>query len=135
MIQNDGGKGDYTELTPPMLGIWNTLLKGEADSTWVFTGWESIEAKQKGVELNTFMLKARWCTVYSTYSGGWVEELQVVALPTGPALYLLWPVSVHCRLRSWSPTAGLQDPLRLLAGGRGQGRGPASERGCHPKGP
>ena len=27
MIRNDGGMGDYTESTPPMLGIWNTLLK------------------------------------------------------------------------------------------------------------
>lgn len=27
MIRNDGGKGEYTESTPPMLGIWNTLLK------------------------------------------------------------------------------------------------------------
>lgn len=27
LIQADGGKGDYTESTPPMLGIWNTLLK------------------------------------------------------------------------------------------------------------
>ena len=26
MIQNDGGKGLYEELTPPMLGIWETLL-------------------------------------------------------------------------------------------------------------
>ena len=23
---NDGGKGDYTEVTPPMLGIWDTVL-------------------------------------------------------------------------------------------------------------
>jgi len=27
MIQNDGGKGDYEEQTPPMLGIWDTLLQ------------------------------------------------------------------------------------------------------------
>jgi len=26
MIMNDGGKGDYTEVTPPMLGIWETVL-------------------------------------------------------------------------------------------------------------
>lgn len=26
MIRNDGGKGDYTEVTPPMLGIWETVL-------------------------------------------------------------------------------------------------------------
>lgn len=33
MIKNDGGKGEFLESTPPMLGIWNTLLKGTADAT------------------------------------------------------------------------------------------------------
>lgn len=27
LIRNDGGKGDFLESTPPMLGIWETLLK------------------------------------------------------------------------------------------------------------
>jgi hypothetical protein len=27
MIINDGGKGDFVEANPPMLGIWNTLLE------------------------------------------------------------------------------------------------------------
>eukprot|EP00798_Chlamydomonas_sp_ICE-L_P016730 gene16730-22999_t len=57
MIVNDGGKGEYKESTPAMLGIWNTLLKGEADATWVFMGWEGIEAELKGVKLNTFKLE------------------------------------------------------------------------------
>jgi hypothetical protein len=35
MIRADGGSGDYIETTPPMLGIWNTLLDGSADATWV----------------------------------------------------------------------------------------------------
>ena len=26
MIINDGGQGEYTEVTPPMLGIWDTVL-------------------------------------------------------------------------------------------------------------
>lgn len=30
LIRNDGGKGDFTESTPAMLGIWNTLLKASA---------------------------------------------------------------------------------------------------------
>lgn len=43
------------ESTPPMLGIWNTLLAGgTAKSTWVFMGWEGVEAQRKGVELNAF---------------------------------------------------------------------------------
>lgn len=39
-----------------MLGIWDTLLVGKADATWVFMGWEGIIAQQKGVPLNAFML-------------------------------------------------------------------------------
>ncbi len=39
LIRNDGGKGVFEETVPPMLGIWDTLLKGEADATWVFMGW------------------------------------------------------------------------------------------------
>ncbi|KAK9809928.1 hypothetical protein WJX72_001872 [[Myrmecia] bisecta] len=56
LIKNDGGKGDYQEVTPAKLGIWNTLLAGKADATWIFEAWEGIEAKQKGVELNAFRL-------------------------------------------------------------------------------
>lgn len=39
-----------------MLGLWNTLLQGDADATWVFMGWEGVEAARKGVELNVFKL-------------------------------------------------------------------------------
>ena len=54
MIQADGGKGDFAEATPPMLGIWNTLLAGNADATWVFRQWEGCEAELRGVDLNVF---------------------------------------------------------------------------------
>lgn len=57
LIKNDGGKGEFIEETPAMLGIWQTLLTGNADATWVFLGWEGVEAKIKGVELNTFRLE------------------------------------------------------------------------------
>lgn len=32
-------------------------MQGEADATWVFLGWEGIEASRKGVELNVFKLE------------------------------------------------------------------------------
>lgn len=32
-------------------------LQGEADATWVFMGWEGIEAELKGVKLNVFGLE------------------------------------------------------------------------------
>ena len=54
MIQSDGGAGDFAETTPPMLGIWNTLLAGNADATWVFRQWEGCEAELRGVDLNVF---------------------------------------------------------------------------------
>jgi len=41
---------------PDKLGIWNILLSGIADSTWIFDNWEGIEAASKGIELNKFTL-------------------------------------------------------------------------------
>ena len=57
MIKADGGTGDYEELALPMLGLWDTVLSGQADATWVFMGWEGVEAAKKGVELNVFKLE------------------------------------------------------------------------------
>lgn len=31
-------------------------LQGEADATWIFEGWEGVEADQKNVALNRFRL-------------------------------------------------------------------------------
>lgn len=54
MIMADGGRGDFEESTPPMLGIFDTILAGKADATWVFMGWEGVIAARAGVELNSF---------------------------------------------------------------------------------
>ncbi len=57
MITNDGGNGEQLQLMyPEKLGIWNTLLTGKADATWVFDNWEGVEAQQKGIELKHFRL-------------------------------------------------------------------------------
>ncbi|MEY5068925.1 MAG: hypothetical protein RLZ47_787 [Bacteroidota bacterium] len=56
MIKNDGGEGDLNIVYPDKLGIWNTLLNGQADATWIFDNWEGIEASGKNIELNKFTL-------------------------------------------------------------------------------
>lgn len=56
MIKNDGGNGDIAIETPPKLGIWNTLIDGEADATWVFMPWEGVLARHDDIKLNAFYL-------------------------------------------------------------------------------
>jgi NitT/TauT family transport system substrate-binding protein len=57
MIKRDGGKGEHVKQVPEKLGIWNTLLEGNAAATWVFMPWEGVMAERKEVELNPFCLK------------------------------------------------------------------------------
>jgi NitT/TauT family transport system substrate-binding protein len=56
MVRNDGGAGDFATIYPNRLGIWNTLLQGAADATWIFLPWEGVEARLRGVDLNAFQL-------------------------------------------------------------------------------
>ena len=32
-------------------------FQGKADATWVFMGWEGLDAKRRGVDLNAFSLE------------------------------------------------------------------------------
>ncbi len=57
LIKNDQGLGELNILYPNKLGIWNTLLEGKADSTWIFDNWEGVEAETKGVQLNKFKMQ------------------------------------------------------------------------------
>ena len=56
MVKNDGGMGDLQITYPDKLGIWNTLLKGNAAATWIFDNWEGVEASSKKIELNKFSM-------------------------------------------------------------------------------
>ncbi len=56
LVKNDGGDGDIEITTPPKLGIWNTLLDGEAEATWVFMPWEGVMAERDEIGLNAFYL-------------------------------------------------------------------------------
>lgn len=56
MIQNDGGTGNIKISYPEKLGIWETILTGKADATWIFTNWEGIQANNEGIALNLFKM-------------------------------------------------------------------------------
>ena len=57
LVKNAGGNGTITIVYPEKLGIWNTLLAGKADATWIFDNWEGVEADDKNIELNKWSLK------------------------------------------------------------------------------
>ena len=52
LVKNDGGSGNIKITYPDKLGIWNTLIDGKADATWIFDNWEGVEAEGKNIELN-----------------------------------------------------------------------------------
>ena len=56
MIKNDGGEGNLKISYPDKLGIWETLLSGKYDATWIFRNWEGIHAKNKGILLRVFSM-------------------------------------------------------------------------------
>lgn len=56
MVKKDGGKGKFFSSNPEKLGIWDTLLEGKADATWVFMPWEGILAERAGIKINSFHL-------------------------------------------------------------------------------
>lgn len=41
MIKNDGGTGNIDIKYPEKLGIWDTILEGTSDATWIFLNWEA----------------------------------------------------------------------------------------------
>ncbi len=56
MIKNDGGHGAFVITYPEKLGIWETILNGTADATWIFANWEGIRAAEENIRLNLFKM-------------------------------------------------------------------------------
>lgn len=56
MVVRDGGVGDLRISYPEKLGIWNTLLRGDADATWIFDNWEGVEASTNNIALTRFAM-------------------------------------------------------------------------------
>lgn len=57
LIRSDGGKGGIEVVYPEKLGIWETLISGRYDSSWIFTNWEGVEAESRGAALNLFRMR------------------------------------------------------------------------------
>lgn len=57
MIKNDGGQGLLNITYPEKLGIWEAVLKGNADATWVFLNWEGVQASKFSDKLKYFKMK------------------------------------------------------------------------------
>jgi NitT/TauT family transport system substrate-binding protein len=57
LIINDGGRGQFVAHKPARLDIWHALLTNEADATWIFLPWEGVEAEQRDIQINQFLLE------------------------------------------------------------------------------
>lgn len=57
MIRNDGGEGSIEVIYPEKLGIWETIINGSIDSTWIFLNWEGVEAESENTPLTYFKMQ------------------------------------------------------------------------------
>lgn len=56
MIMNDGGEGAIEIGYPSKFGIWENIINGSYDATWIFLNWEGIEAEEMEEEFRFFHL-------------------------------------------------------------------------------
>ncbi len=51
MMRNDGAQGHLIIRKPDRLSLWQALLDGQVDATWIFHPWEGVEALSQGIRL------------------------------------------------------------------------------------
>jgi ABC-type nitrate/sulfonate/bicarbonate transport system substrate-binding protein len=57
VLKQDGAAdGSYRSITTNVFGL-QSLIAEQTDFVWIFEGWEGVQARLDGVELNTFPLK------------------------------------------------------------------------------
>lgn len=56
MVRSDGGRGELEISYPDKLGIWDRLINGKADATWVFVNWEGVVADASDKSFRYFRL-------------------------------------------------------------------------------
>ncbi|SDK33013.1 ABC-type nitrate/sulfonate/bicarbonate transport system, substrate-binding protein [Catalinimonas alkaloidigena] len=54
VVRNDGGEGNLTIVRPAKLSIWEGVMKGKADATWIFTPWGGVTSADAEKGLNFF---------------------------------------------------------------------------------
>jgi len=57
MIKNDGGAGKMEIIYPEKLGIFETILSGKYDATWIFLNWEAVGVEASEESLRYFKLE------------------------------------------------------------------------------
>jgi ABC-type nitrate/sulfonate/bicarbonate transport system substrate-binding protein len=77
VIRSDGGEGSFRDAQLTVAGF-DAVLAGRVDFAWVFEGWQGVQAKRAGVELNLFNFKdygvPDYYTPVLTASPGEVEK-------------------------------------------------------------
>lgn len=57
MLKTDGATDPTFKLITANLSGYQALVANQADFLWIYLGWEGVQARLDGVELNTFLLK------------------------------------------------------------------------------
>lgn len=98
LIRNDGGKGEFVESTPPMLGIWDTLMQvGPVGAQWSDLPWgfrrnvETVagcDAVGWGQECRPHVMRSnKGCSLLILLCGAcaWTASDQLVHCKAGPS--------------------------------------------------
>ena len=68
LIRKDGAEGTFEIEYPPKLGIWNTLINGDFDATWIFLNWEGADKKLADPDLRLSYFKLEDFGIPYSYS-------------------------------------------------------------------
>lgn len=117
MMRNDGAQGHLISRKPNRLSLWQALLDGQVDATWIFHPWEGVEALSRGIRLNEFRLAdynipygyspvltttPAWATQYGTelrrFLAATSQGFQFAVEQPDQAASLLWQTAHHASL-------------------------------------
>lgn len=65
MIEHDGGRGTFKNVTANLYG-YEAVKAGQADFVWIFMGWDGVQARRSGLNLNAFYISEHGVPDYYT---------------------------------------------------------------------